>query len=228
MSLFQLRGKLTSSQSITLGIGGFFILILAWALMAENLSELKPIVDYDTTPPSAFDTTGVQINRDSLFREDSIRFANATEFEKVYPLLPPPIKVLKSFSPLVEEEALFDHAKRSVWLNFKGYFWAVFIAVPLGFLIGLIPLFRGLFSKQVDAMRFLPLTALTGLFIIWFGIEDQMKVAFLAFGIIVFLLPVVVQRIDEVKDVTSKPLLPSVLIVGKPSKRYIYPLFLLF
>ena len=162
MSLFRLRGKLTPSQSILLGIAGFVILILVWWLLAENLSEQKPIVDYETTPPSAFDTTGVQINRDSLFREDSIRFANATEFEKVYPLLPPPGKVVKSFPVLVKEEALFDQAKRSVWLNFKGYFWAVFIAVPLGFLIGLIPLFRGLFSKQVDAMRFLPLTALTG------------------------------------------------------------------
>lgn len=53
-------------------------------------------------------------------------------------------------------------------------------------------------------MRYLPLTALTGLFIIWFGIEDQMKIAFLAFGIIVYLLPVVVQRIDEVEDVYLK------------------------
>ncbi len=53
-------------------------------------------------------------------------------------------------------------------------------------------------------MRFLPLTALTGLFITWFGIDSQMKVAFLAFGIIVFLLPVVIQRIDEVKDVYLK------------------------
>jgi len=68
----------------------------------------------------------------------------------------------------------------------------------------LFPLFRGLFSKQVNAMRYLPLTALTGLFIIWFGIEDQMKIAFLAFGIIVYLLPVVVQRIDEVEDVYLK------------------------
>ena len=53
-------------------------------------------------------------------------------------------------------------------------------------------------------MRYLPLTAVTGLFILWFGIEDEMKVAFLAFGIIVYLLPVVVQRIDEVKDVYLK------------------------
>ena len=53
----------------------------------------------------------------------------------------------------------------------------------------------------MDALRYLPLTALIGVFIIWFGIYDEMKVAFLAFGIIVFLLPTVIQRVDEVEDV---------------------------
>src|SRR5690606_38106053 len=56
-------------------------------------------------------------------------------------------------------------------------------------------------SKPIEAMRFVPITALIGVFIIWFGIYDEMKVAFLAFGIIVFLLPAVIQRIDEVEDV---------------------------
>ncbi|MBP6665218.1 MAG: ABC transporter permease subunit, partial [Chitinophagales bacterium] len=35
----------------------------------------------------------------------------------------------------------------------------------------------------------------------WFGLGSSMKVAFLAFGIIVYLLPVVVQRVLEVEDV---------------------------
>ena len=78
------------------------------------------------------------------------------------------------------------------------------ISIPLGFIIGLYPLFNGLFSRQSDAMRFLPLTALTGLFVIWFGIDDKMKIAFLAFGIIVYLLPVVTQRVREVEDVYTK------------------------
>jgi NitT/TauT family transport system permease protein len=62
-------------------------------------------------------------------------------------------------------------------------------------------MFRELFGKPVDALRFVPLTALTGLFIAWFGIDMNMKVQFLAFGIIVYLLPVVMQRINEVDKV---------------------------
>jgi len=131
-------------------------------------------------------------------------YANATEFEKVYKILPTPLSVVLSFPSLISKDALLPNALKSVWINLQGYVWAILISIPIGFVIGLIPLLRGLFSRQVDAMRFLPLTALTGLFILWFGIDDPMKVAFLAFGIIVYLLPVVVQRIWEVNDVYLK------------------------
>jgi len=73
--------------------------------------------------------------------------------------------------------------------------------LPIGFLIGLFPIFRALFSKYVDAIRFIPLTATTGIFIIWYGIGEAVKVNFLAFGIFVYLLPIVVQRIDGVEKV---------------------------
>ena len=202
--MFELRGKLSRRQSTILGIIGFLIFLGVWWILAELLSEQRPIVEYDVQPPSEFDTTGVQINRDSIFVADSIRMANATDFEKVYPLLPPPAKVVKAYPSLIKEDMLLQQTIRSIWLNLQGYFWALFIAIPIGFLIGLVPLFRGLFSKQVDAIRYLPLTAVTGLFIIWFGIEDKMKIAFLAFGILVYLLPIVVQRIDEVNSIYLK------------------------
>ncbi len=206
MYLFKLRGELNKSQSIVLGLIGFVIFIALWWLMAEIFSIKNPVIEgFETRLPSSIvqDSTN-RIDLDSLARADSIQFSNATEFEKVYPILPPPLKVVQSFPELVRKDELFQNTFRSIWLNVQGYFWAVFISIFFGFIIGLYPLFRGLFSKQVDALRYLPLTALTGMFIIWFGIEDQMKIAFLAFGIIVYLLPVVVQRIDEVGDVYLK------------------------
>jgi ABC-type nitrate/sulfonate/bicarbonate transport system permease component len=85
-----------------------------------------------------------------------------------------------------------------------GYLESVFLAIPIGFIIGLWPFFRGSFQRGVDAIRFVPLTAVTGLFIVWFGLGTEMKVHFLAFGIFIYLLPVVVQRIDEVQNVYLK------------------------
>ncbi len=207
MELFKLRGELKSSQSIILGLIGFVILILIWWAVAEMLAIERPVIEgFDTQLESSIgkDPEVHQRYLDSIAQVDSLNFANATEFEKVYPLFPTPLQVVQSFPELIQEDQLVTQTRRSVWLNIQGYFWALLIAIPIGFLIGLFPLFRGLFSKQVDAMRFLPLTALTGLFIIWFGIDDKMKIAFLAFGILVYLLPVVAQRIYEVKDVYLK------------------------
>lgn len=207
MSLFKLRGKLTKTQSLVLGIAGLFILIAIWWILAELNAEQRAVIDdYETHLPSSIlqDSTLQSIDRDSLARADSIKLANATEFEKVYPILPPPSHVVAAFPDLFQEDQLVYNSRLSIWRNLQGYFWAILISVVIGFVIGLVPLFRGLFAKQVDALRYLPLTALTGLFIIWFGIDDTMKIAFLAFGILVYMLPVVVQRIDEVSDVYLK------------------------
>ncbi len=205
MSLFKLRGDLSNKQELILGILGIVLFICIWWLLAEAFSQEKPILEnFNTTLPSSINGTVDQQVLDSITRADSITFANVTSYEKVYPLLPTPLSVVRSFPTLITQDAVLPNAMKSIWLNVQGYIWAVLLAIPLGFLIGLFPIFRGLFSRQVDAMRYLPLTALTGLFIIWFGIEDKMKVAFLAFGIIVYLLPVVVQRIYEVNDVYLK------------------------
>jgi NitT/TauT family transport system permease protein len=118
--------------------------------------------------------------------------------------LPSPLSVLKSFKELHTQDFLIINSLQSVKLNLLGYVVAIGISIPLGFVLGLIPLFRGLFSRIFDSFRFIPLTAVTGIFVVWFGLGNEMKVSFLAFGIIVYLVPVVVQRIDEVKDVYLK------------------------
>lgn len=116
-------------------------------------------------------------------------------------IFPTPQSVFFSFSELQKQYGMGHNIWYSVKLNFYGYFEAVAISIPLGFLIGLFPIGRALMSKWVNAVRFIPLTAVTGLFIGWFGIELGMKVHFLAFGILIYLLPVIVQRIDEVDKI---------------------------
>ncbi len=119
-------------------------------------------------------------------------------------IFPSPAKVLKAFGSLYAENELVTNTFRSIGLNLAGYVEAIAISLFIGFLVGLYPLFRGLFNRQVDAFRYVPLTAVTGLFITWFGLGIPMKVHFLAFGILIYLLPIVVQRIDEVKEVYLK------------------------
>ena len=116
-------------------------------------------------------------------------------------IIPPPLDVFKSYKELHFKDFVVRETLYSLQLNVLGYMEAIFISFVLGFIIALVPFFRALLSRWVNAVRFIPLTAVTGLFIAWFGIASNMKIQFLAFGILVYLLPVVVQRIDDVKKI---------------------------
>lgn len=205
-SLFKLRGDLSSSQKLILGIVGFVLLILIWWMIAEAKSVQVPVLSGEKSvyPSSIGADTKTLALIDSLARADSLALANATVFEKAYPIIPNPAHVVMALPQMVQEDKLIDNTWLSIWRNLQGYLWAMLIAIPIGFLIGLFPLFKGMFSQPIDALRFLPLTALTGVFMLAFGTQETMKVTFLAFGIIVYLLPIVVQRIKEVKDVYLK------------------------
>lgn len=119
-------------------------------------------------------------------------------------ILPTPASTFGVFGELIYSDDLFIHMFKSIGLNIAGYIEAIVFAVLFGFLIALYPLFNGLFQRQVDAIRFIPLTAVTSIFILWFGLGVEMKVHFLAFGIFIYLLSVVVQRVNEVEDVYLK------------------------
>ncbi len=116
-------------------------------------------------------------------------------------LFPSPISVMASFQELIGRDNLVHSLFYSLKLNSFGYIEAVCVSLPLGYFIGLFPISREAMRKPLDTMRFLPLPAMTGLFIAWFGIEDNMKIQFLAFSIAAYLVPVVVQRIQEVPEV---------------------------
>jgi NitT/TauT family transport system permease protein len=201
---FALRGKLQNTTSWIFTLVGIVFTIIVWWVLAEMLSTNNPVVSgYNPYLPSSLDSIS-QETRDSMLRQDSIILANATEFKKVYPLLPRPDHVLYSFKDLYNKDKVVSNTLHSVWLNVQGYFWAILISLIFGMGLGLFPIIRSLFNKQVDALRYLPLSALTGLFITWFGLGDPMKIAFLALGILVYLLPVVIQRLDEVDDILAQ------------------------
>ncbi|MDX1478552.1 MAG: ABC transporter permease subunit, partial [Saprospiraceae bacterium] len=124
----------------------------------------------------------------------------------VYPpiILPSPLKVLAAFQDLYLDNNLVGNTARSLGLNLAGYVEAILISIPVGFAIGLFIPFRFAFLKQIEGIRYLPIVALMGLFIVWFGVGTSMKVHFLAVGIIIYLLPMMIVRIDEVNDVYVK------------------------
>jgi len=136
-------------------------------------------------------------------------------------LLPSPIAVIGSLKELHFEDALVRNSFYSIKLNLLGYMEALIVAVPFGFVIGLFPVVRAATDQYIKAVRFVPLAAATGLFIAWCGIGDNMKVQFLAVSIIVYLLPVVIQRIDEVENVYVQ----TAYTLGAKKHQIISPVF---
>lgn len=209
MSLFELRGKLSKKNKSILSILGVVIVVFGWFLISELLSE-NVIRQVDNPKLESKITDRSYYDNDSLLvaKYDYLKTLDKSELEKyglsnekVHPLLPSPIKVIGSIKELHTDDNLIGNAFHSIKLNIFGYIIAIIISIVFGFILGLIPLFNGLFGRIVGSIRFIPLTAVTGIFIMWFGLDSKMKIFFLAFGIIVYLIPVVVQRIKEVQTV---------------------------
>ena len=114
--------------------------------------------------------------------------------------MPTPQKTWKAFLEMKSEDDLLGNIWFSLKINIIGYVKCILAALVVGFAIGLFEPVRKMFSQQVNALRFVPITALMGIFIAISGLTITTKINFLAFGIWVYLVPVVVQRIDEVSD----------------------------
>ena len=57
-----------------------------------------------------------------------------------------------------------------------------------------------LFEPIVAPLRYMPISAFIPLLILWFGIYEKQKIAFLFLGVFVYLLPVVVTAIRAVPE----------------------------
>jgi NitT/TauT family transport system permease protein len=116
-------------------------------------------------------------------------------------ILPSPIAVLQALVYLHEEQGLVRSAAYSFWRITSAFILASLVAIPLGILMGSFPLIRAWIEPLSGPLRYLPISAVTGLFILLFGIEERMKIAFLFFGSVVYLLPIVVESVAAVEDI---------------------------
>jgi ABC-type nitrate/sulfonate/bicarbonate transport system permease component len=116
-------------------------------------------------------------------------------------ILPSPTAVLRAFPTLHFEEALVRSAFWSLYRVTLGFVLAAAVAIPLGILMGTFPPIKAFFAPILDPLRFLPISALVPLTIVWFGIQETQKIVFLFLGTVVYLLPLVVEAIEEVDEV---------------------------
>jgi ABC-type nitrate/sulfonate/bicarbonate transport system permease component len=116
-------------------------------------------------------------------------------------ILPSPLAVLQALVYLHEEQGLVRSAFYSFWRITLAFLLASAVSIPLGIVMGSFPLVRAWIEPLTGPLRYLPISAVTGLFILLFGIEERMKIAFLFLGSVVYLLPIVVESVATVDDI---------------------------
>ncbi len=96
--------------------------------------------------------------------------------------LPAPSEALTAFADLVRSGLLWRHLEASLSRLLVGWFFGALLGITVGFAIGLFSLARAGMVPLVAAIFPIPKIALLPLFIVWFGIGEESKVAVILFG----------------------------------------------
>lgn len=112
-------------------------------------------------------------------------------------------------SPMLTYEALIGLVEANqLWMGLTYSFLrisiaailATLVAIPLSLILCLSKTLDEMISPIVSAMRYIPVTAFSPLLILWFGIEEEMKISFLFLATFVYVLPTTILCLKEVPD----------------------------
>ncbi len=96
-----------------------------------------------------------------------------------------------AWDPERGESLLLEATKWSVMRVVVAGVLVVSIGVPVGVLMGASPRINAVLSPLVDPLRSAPVVAILPILVMWLGIGEAMKIAFLFIGAVVFLIPMV-------------------------------------
>jgi len=112
--------------------------------------------------------------------------------------LPSPARVAQVTLRMILDGTLGHALVASVTRIVLAFLAAAVVALPLGILMGTFDPIERLIDPITAALRYMPISAFIPLLILWFGIDEAQKIAFLFLGVFVYLLPVVVSAIRAV------------------------------
>jgi len=116
--------------------------------------------------------------------------------------LPSPKEVLRVLvrDLFTGDRILLAHAGASARRITVAFLLASTLALPLGIFMGAYEAVNRLVDPIMAPLRYLPISAFIPISILWFGIDEKQKIAFLFLGVFVYLLPVVVTAIRAVPE----------------------------
>ena len=112
--------------------------------------------------------------------------------------VPSPMAVWEALLGLIESDQLWTGLLYSFNRISTATFLSMAIAIPLALLICSCKSLNEMISPVISAMRYIPVTAFSPLLILWFGIDEEMKISFLFLATFVYVLPSTVLCLQEV------------------------------
>lgn len=114
--------------------------------------------------------------------------------------LPSPTETIRGTLQLFIQYELMDAIIVSTRRIVLAFLLASALALPLGIIMGAFTPVHHIFDPIMAPLRYMPISAFIPLLILWFGIYEKQKIAFLFLGVFVYLLPVVVSAIRVVPE----------------------------
>lgn len=136
--------------------------------------------------------------------------------------LPSPTEVVRGTLQLFMQHELGSAILTSTRRITLAFLLASAVALPLGVLMGAFEPINRIFEPVTAPLRYMPISAFIPLLILWFGIYEKQKIAFLFLGVFVYLLPVVVSAIRAVPE----ELVQTSLTLGASKKQAILTVLL--
>jgi NitT/TauT family transport system permease protein len=96
--------------------------------------------------------------------------------------LPTPDQVARTAIELARDGSLWEHMLASCFVVMVGFGVASLLAVPLGILMGTFQLVEAVIEPVTDFVRYLPVSAMVPLLILWVGIDYETRVAVIFIG----------------------------------------------
>lgn len=112
--------------------------------------------------------------------------------------IPSPLSVLSALVGLVKTDQLFPGLLYSFSRISIAALLSMAVTIPLALLVCAVRPIKDIVSPVVSAMRYIPVTAFSPLLILWFGIDETMKISFLFLATFVYLLPSTIMCLEEV------------------------------
>ncbi|MCX6046788.1 MAG: ABC transporter permease [Chloroflexi bacterium] len=138
-------------------------------------------------------------------------------FVKPSYFLPTPTAVLSAAVRMIASGELLENAWASTSVILIGWAVAAVLAVPLGILMGSFKFFEALFEPVVDFIRYLPVSAMIPLLILYIGLGIEEKIAVIFIGTFFQLILLVA----DVAAHVPKDLLDSAYTLGTSRLRVV-------